>query len=124
MPRVFLFATIGGALVVITWMAIGYLRRIGRQKAMEIKARSDEQARARLAAQQPGGSADNPIIIHTPSVVEPVAGGLKCTGCGGSVRVMDHQARSVNGRRFRVAVIQCKQCSLEREVFFNLSDTN
>ena len=124
MARIFLFATIGGAMVVAAWMAISYLRRVAFRKSQETRARMEERARALLAAQEPGGSSQNPIVVQSPSVVEPRAGAAKCSRCGGSVRVLDHQARLIDGKRFRVAVIQCKRCGLEREIFFQLSALN
>ncbi len=116
MNRMLLFALIGGGLVVLLWLIGQSLWR--RQRGRRVEHRAAE--RERLARDEPGGRPADPIEVESPAVVEPRAARDACPRCGAPVRVTDHQARSVDGQRLRVAVVECSRCGLERELYFRL----
>lgn len=68
------------------------------------------EARMTLSRLEPGGSAERPIEVSTASLVEPTARDMPCPACGGSVRVLDHTAETIGGRRLRVAKVDCARC--------------
>ncbi len=120
MARVVLFSMIGGALVMVLWLLLrawlDRLRKEGRRRALvELAAE-----RERLALLEPGGHPENPIEVVSPSVVEPRASSMPCARCEAEVRVVDHQARTVDGKRLRIAQVECSRCGLQREVYFRL----
>ena len=121
MGRVFLFAMIGGALVALVWLigqSVWRKRRIDRLGRAQDEIAAERERFARLS---PGGDPNNPIMVDAPSVVEPKAGSMPCVRCQGPVLVRDHQVRTVDGVRLRVAQVECNLCGFEREVFFRLS---
>ncbi len=120
MARILLFSMIGGALVMLLWLLMHawfvHRRKEGRRRALIELA--DE--RERVAMLEPGGHPVNPIEVVSPSVVEPRAGSMECTRCEGEVRVVDHQARTVGGKRLRIAQVECGRCGLQRDLYFRL----
>ncbi|MCP4604629.1 MAG: hypothetical protein GY847_29600 [Proteobacteria bacterium] len=72
----------------------------------------------------PGGKPDNPILIHTPSVVEAKASRYECPFCNVEMRVQAHRAIEHKGRRLRVAELQCKRCEHRRDIYFELNSVN
>lgn len=121
MPRVFLFAFIGGALVVLCAMALRFVVLAARKRALEHRIASQEAKRIQQASLEPGASESNPLIVHSPSVVESRASSMPCVRCEGPVKVLEHQARTLDGTRFRVAITKCSMCGFEREIFFRIS---
>ena len=90
-------------------------RRIEQRRQADLVR--DQEKLARLA---PGGGADRPIVVTSPSVVEPSARAIPCPLCGGSLRVEEHAARE--GLRVVKAVCVC--CGVGRQLFFRLAQVN
>lgn len=88
-----------------------------RERALEKLARD----RARLAALEPGGSAERPIELESASQVEPHARSLRCTRCEAEMRVEEHVARTVGEHRLRLARLVCPRCGTRREAWFCLA---
>lgn len=91
-----------------------------QRRAAERAAEKLWRAKQRLAALEPGGSAERPLEIPSASVVEARASGEPCLRCGGQVRVADHRAELVAGQRLRIARVRCVRCGAERSFFFRL----
>lgn len=74
----------------------------------------------RLAALEPGGSAERPIGVVSASLVEPHARSTPCPLCGGAVRVLEHEARADQ----RQVHVLCTQCGVRRIVHFRIEAKN
>lgn len=74
----------------------------------------------RLARLQPGGAPERPIEIDSPAVVDVMAIADPCPLCRGSLRLDEHAADTIAGRRLRVARVTCTTCEVERAVYFRL----
>jgi len=116
-----LFALIGGALVSLIWQLAQLALRRGRQRRAARAAAEETWRREAEALAAPGGDPSRPLEVSSPAVVEPRAEGLPCPVCGGAVRVEEHQARTVDGQRLRVARVACRRCAHTREIFFRLA---
>jgi hypothetical protein len=87
------------------------------------KARAEEKLgkkREQLAKIEAGGSPERPIDVVSVSVVETRAKSMPCPGCLGTSRVEEHAAETVEGRRLRIARMQCAQCGARRVVYFRI----
>ncbi len=93
--------------------------RTARRQA-ERAARDLVRDRERLAALEPGGSAERPIEVAASSVIEPRARGLPCPQCGGAYRLDDHQAPSSS---LRLVSVTCQRCGTPRRLWFRLGST-
>ena len=74
----------------------------------------------RLARLQPGGAPERPLVIESPALVEVVAGAVPCPLCGGTLRLDEHTAETVEGVRLRVAYLACTLCGTKRQRYFRL----
>lgn len=75
----------------------------------------------KLDALSEGGNPRRPIVIASASVIEPMALAGVCPACHGSLELLDHQARVVEGISQRVLSLRCKSCGMKRERYFVLS---
>jgi DNA-directed RNA polymerase subunit RPC12/RpoP len=80
----------------------------------------DVRDRERLARLEAGGTPDHPVLVETASLVEPVARGLHCPVCGGSLRVDDHTAATIERVPLRLAHVRCPTCGHARVVYFRI----
>lgn len=80
------------------------------------------EAALKLAALEPGGAADRPIVVTSASVIEPHAAGQPCVACGAGVRVEEHVAAPTLG--LRVVKIRCPRCGVARELYFRIAQPN
>jgi ribosomal protein S27AE len=85
------------------------------------RRRTREQAKLardleRLARLGPGGSADRPIAVRSPSQVDVIAERTPCPLCGASLRLVEHGA----ARGLRVARVACAACGVKRALWFRL----
>jgi ribosomal protein L37E len=79
------------------------------------------RSRIKLAAMEPGGAPDRPIEVTSASIIEPHASSMPCAACGApNVRVDEHVALTLEGRRLRVTNVVCQRCGSRREVFFRI----
>jgi hypothetical protein len=93
------------------------------------RARRREQAREQarlvrdleaLARLEPGGSAERPLTIASPALVEVLAGAKPCPLCQGPLHVEEHAAITAGGVRLRVAKVACASCGVRRDLYFTL----
>ena len=91
-------------------------RRAGLRAAEKIG-----RDRQRLAELEPGGSPERPIDVVSASLVEVVAQGANCLRCGGVMRIDEHLAATVDGRRVRIARMACVLCGGERTIYFRIA---
>ncbi len=71
----------------------------------------------------PGATAARPIVVESPSEVEVRAASIPCPICRSELRVEEHTAETVNGRRLRVARVACGFCRAKRPVYFQLASS-
>lgn len=83
------------------------------------KALNDRLALARL---EPGGAPTRPIEVVSASLVEPTARAIPCPACGGSVRLVDHTAETIEGKRLRVAKVDCARCGFVGERYLTIAE--
>lgn len=76
--------------------------------------------RERLAALEPGGSAERPLEVPSASVVESRALDLGCLHCEGPPRVQAQDAVKVDERVLRRVRMACPRCGSEREVWVRI----
>ena len=87
------------------------------------KARAAEKLgkkRETLAKIEAGGSPERPIEVVSASVVVPAAMSMPCPSCLGACRVEEHAAEIVDGKRRRIARMQCSLCGAKRSVYFKI----
>ncbi len=75
----------------------------------------------RLARLAPGGTPARPIEIASPAQVDVIAQAAPCALCGGTIRLEEHAAETVDGVRLRVARITCAACGTRRALYFRLA---
>jgi hypothetical protein len=96
---------------------------VQRRKRAERRARErhvrDLDRLARLAT---GGAPDRPLVIDTPPLVDVMATAASCPLCGGSFRLDEHAAETIDGRRLRIARVTCTACGMPREIYFTLRE--
>lgn len=96
------------AAIVAALAAMGY-RRYQR-------ARREEAARHR-----PGASLEDPIYIRSFSEMDEHIRKRWCA-CGGFLELKGEGTREQDGRRYRVARLECHECEETSEVFFETTD--
>ncbi len=77
----------------------------------------------RLARLEPGGSPERPLAIDSPAVVEVRALAKACPLCGGSMKVEEHAAETIDGVRLRVARVACTMCGVKRAIYLRLDES-
>ena len=98
-------------------------KKLSRNAERRAKARAEEKLgkkRELLAKMESGGHPDRPIEVVSASVVETQAKSMPCPRCLGVCRVEEHAAETVEGRRLRIARLQCAQCGARRAVYFKI----
>ena len=86
-----------------------------------IEQRRRMRAREELARNEPGGEADHPVVVESPSQVEPRAESRPCPRCGGGLRLLEHGATVVESVPLRFARVVCRACGVERTIWFRLA---
>jgi hypothetical protein len=74
----------------------------------------------RLARLAPGGAPSRPIDIETPPLVEVTVAAMPCPLCGGTLRLDEHAAETIDGERLRIAHLTCTTCGVARAIYFRL----
>ncbi len=92
-----------------------------KRREAERAAVKDVRARERVAALEPGGAADRPVEVASASVVEAHARATRCPQCGGALRVEEHVAVELAGRRLRVARVACLTCGARRSLYYRIA---
>lgn len=86
-----------------------------RQRLQKLNAE-----RLALAASEPGGEAERPIEVSSAALVEPIAAGLGCPVCAGWLRLVSHNAVTVNDVSLRQVLTRCAECEGERQVWIRI----
>lgn len=76
--------------------------------------------RERLAALEPGGSAERPIMLEAASQLTLRTESFACLACNGPVRYVEDRVVEVAGDLRRVATAECKHCGKRRELWFQI----
>lgn len=92
-------------------------RREGERAALKLK-----RELLRVDALLEGGNPKKPIVVPSASVVETLALGRTCPVCEGTLDLVEHQARVIEGLSQRVAITRCRICGTETERFFVLQE--
>jgi hypothetical protein len=93
-----------------------------RRREAQREVRKLFEARVKLAALEPGGTAERAIEVPSASVVDVRAAATPCARCGADVRVLDHTAHAGAGdTSLRAARVCCKACGHERRLWFRLA---
>jgi hypothetical protein len=102
-----------------------------KKKRPRAKRRSDERNLGkltrdieRLAFLSPGGAPDRAVEITAPSEVEVFVRAAPCPRCRATLRLEDHTAETIDGRRLRVAYVACAPCGAKRRIYFRLTSTS
>jgi hypothetical protein len=98
-------------------------KKLSPKAERRARARAEEKLgkkREQLAKIEAGGNPDRPIEVVSVSVVETRAKSMPCPRCLGSCRVEEHAAETVEGRRLRIARMQCAQCRVRRALYFRI----
>ncbi len=80
-----------------------------------------KKSRVRTAAQRLGASPDNAIYIRSFDEMDEHMRQRWCS-CGGFLETTGEGTREADGRRFRVARMECHECEETTEVFFDTTD--
>jgi mono/diheme cytochrome c family protein len=89
--------------------------RRARERAMRGLVRDREK----LAALSPGGSAERPIEVPSPAVIDTRVGAMRCPQCEGTYAIDDHQAEA----GLRVVSVTCRLCHVSRRLWFRLGSS-
>jgi hypothetical protein len=76
--------------------------------------------RERLAALEPGGSPDRPILVQSAAVIEIRARAQRCLRCDGGLALDEHAAITVGTHSLRVTHLRCTQCGTARQIYFEI----
>jgi len=87
-----------------------------------LREREQEKLVHDLERLAPGGSAERPIEIDSPALVEVRAEAKPCPLCGGSLKLEEHAAETIDGARLRVAKVACVSCGVRRDIYFRLDE--
>jgi len=90
------------------------------RRAHERDLRKQVRDRERLAGLLPGGSAERPITIDSPAVIEIRVRAMPCPQCAGELRLDEHTAPSSG---LREAKATCTQCHVSRSLWFRLGSS-
>jgi transposase-like protein len=94
----------------------------GQRREAERTQSKLRQARERLFALEPGGSAERPLLVVSAAVVEAHAESLPCPRCDGKHEVVEHVAVTRAGMRLREVRLRCRQCGTTRSLWFRIAD--
>lgn len=87
------------------------------RRRRERDARALIHDREKLAALSAGGSAERPIAVDSPSVIEPRVRSLPCPQCEGELVVREQRS---GGPGLRAVDVTCRQCHVPRTLWFRL----
>jgi hypothetical protein len=76
--------------------------------------------RSRLADLEDGGAPDRPIEVIASSQIEIRAEAMECPICSGSLKVQEHEADTIGGRRLRLVDVKCRHCGTPRRLYFEI----
>jgi DNA-directed RNA polymerase subunit RPC12/RpoP len=94
----------------------------GTRRRLERGAEKLERERERLFGLSPGGNAQRPLPVESPSVVESRALSVACPRCDGAHELLEHAAVLIGSERLREARLRCRRCGSRRSLFFRLEE--
>jgi len=94
----------------------------GARRRLERGAEKLQRERERLFGLSPGGHAERPLAVESPSVVETRALSVTCPRCDGAHELLEHAAVLVGSERLREARLRCRRCGSRRSLFFRLEE--
>ncbi len=77
-------------------------------------------ARAKLAALEPGGAPSRPLDVESASVIELRARSFPCTRCEGELVLDEHAAIVHGGESLRELRLKCRRCGTPRTLWFRV----
>lgn len=101
------------------------------RRVRERAARGLVRDRERLAALVPGGSAERPIAVDSPAVIDSRVGSMRCPQCEGAYVIDDHAApprvtdpagprSAAPAAALRRVDVTCRLCHVSRALWFRL----
>ncbi len=87
----------------------------------EGRARMLASDREKLAALEPGGTAERPIDVVSSPVIDIRAKAMPCLRCQGEVNLEEQTAEMVDGKSLRLAHLTCVRCGSKRKVWFRIT---
>jgi hypothetical protein len=90
------------------------------RRARERAARRLVRDRERLAELLPGASAERPLEVDSPAVIELRALAQRCPQCDGTYALDEHRSASPG---LRVVAVTCRDCKVSREIWFRLGSS-
>ncbi|MFO0618296.1 MAG: hypothetical protein U0414_37225 [Polyangiaceae bacterium] len=96
------------------------LRPNAAKRAADRDAERARKDLERLDALAEGATPARAIELVSPSEVEVRAEALPCPVCGGRLRMVSHDAETIDGRRVRVARTRCETCRAPRVRYFRI----
>jgi hypothetical protein len=88
-----------------------------QRQAQEMELAANLRAAIALA---PGGSAEQALVVTTPSVIEVRAAAMGCLVCERPLELRDHAVAPGSGGSLRVVHLSCRVCHAPRKVWFRL----
>ncbi len=93
-----------------------------RERSRRLALRAHVRDLERLARLVPGGTAERPLDVDTPPLVDVIAAAMPCPLCESSLRLDEHTADTIDGVRLRVAHVTCTVCGVARRIYFKLRE--
>lgn len=87
------------------------------RRARERAARELVRDREKLAALSRGGSAERPLEIPSPVVIEGRVRALPCVQCEGEYAIKEHRSA---GPGVRAIDVRCHRCGVPRTLWFRI----
>ena len=69
---------------------------------------------------EPGGMPERPLDVPTAALVEPKARAVRCPRCEEAFDVASHEAHTDVHGRLREVGLRCRNCGLERTLWFRI----
>lgn len=82
------------------------------------------EARIKLAALEPGGAPDRPLIVDSASQIEGRAASLPCLRCESTTKVHEHRALHGSAGTIRELELACPRCGTRRLVYYQVATLN
>jgi len=102
-----------------TWVPKKKRARTER-RALERRFEKLAEARRKLIALEPGGTAELPIDVSSAAVVELRAESFACPDCEGPMRTQEHIALGSASSRVRAVTLRCRSCAASLRLYFRI----
>jgi predicted Zn finger-like uncharacterized protein len=92
------------------------MRKRTSRRRDERDAKKLASAKWKLALLEDGFRADRPLVVDSPSQIEPHVRAMTCPSCGAPFRVEEHAATPGG----RIVSAHCPQCGRTAQIYFVL----